>query len=66
MYVSWDNILLKCWLIVVVVFFKTFYDLFLLCESFSKHDDFVRGKIEDERKNMKVIPHDQPLPIKME
>ena len=39
---------------------------FLPCESFSKHDDFVRGKIEDERKNMKVIPHDQPLPIKME
>ena len=66
MYVSWDNILLKCWLIVVVVFFKTFYDLFLPCESFSKHDDFVRGKIEDESKNMKVIPHDQPLPIKME
>ena len=66
MYVSWDNILLKCWLIVVVVFFKTFYDLLLPCESFSKHDDFVRGKIEDERKNMKVIPHDQLLPIKME
>lgn len=30
-------------------FFLTFYDLFLPCESFSKHDDFVRGKIEDER-----------------
>ena len=48
-YVSWDNILLQCWLIVVVVFFLTFYDLFLPCESFSKHDDFARGKIEDER-----------------
>lgn len=48
-YVSWDNILLQCWLIVVVAFFLTFYDLFLPCESFSKHDDFARGKIEDER-----------------